>query len=309
MTFQKTIMFKRAFWTVALSIKESKFHISLEEEIRNGFKKNEFYFHYQPKTKLDLTSNKLFATGAELLIRWKKDGSNISPDIFIPIAEQNGQIIKFGELVIVEACKALKLMQNDAMLKNLVLSVNISPYHICSHNFIIFLRRTLHAYRIDPTKLDIELTERATFNNYEEIQQKMLEIKSYGVSFSLDDFGSGNASLLCLFHLPFDYIKIDRYFIDKMNDNKNAMFVVMSIRDLSKQMNIKVIAEGIETEEQLKTLIDNGIFEFQGYYLGKPMSKMSFFEFCKNHNKERNINVNIFSSDLSLFATKAVNAM
>lgn len=310
MIFKKTIKLKKSFWTVALSVDKSIFDISLEDKIRNGFKKNEFYFHYQPKLKLNPITKKLFVTGAELLIRWKKDSINILPDLFIPSAEQSGQIIKFGELVIVEACKTLNFMQKDEILKNLTLSINISPYHICSSNFCFFLKNTLDDYQIDSTKLDVELTERTKFDNYEEMKKKMLEIKSYGVSFSLDDFGSGNASLLCLFHLPFDYIKIDKYFIDKMDTHKSARLVVMHIRDLGKQMNTKVIAEGIETEKQLQTLINNGIFEFQGYYLAKPMSKINFLNFCKSYGKDKNNNAEKLLYDiLSCNNIKTANAL
>lgn len=283
MLIRKTIKVKNTFWTMTLSSGKSKLKIALEEEIKNGLRNKEFYFDYQPQFEYDYNAKSFKVTGAELLVRWKKDNLiSIAPDIFIPIAEKSGQIVGFGELAIIEACKTLQAFHKDEHLKNIILSVNISPLHVVVYGFLTFLRMTIAEYETDITKLKFEVTETTKIEDYSEIKLILDEIKAMGAPLSLDDFGSGYSSLLCLLHLPFDHIKIDKYFIDRMTECGNAMQVIISIRDIGLQMKRKIIAEGIESVTQLEKLLSIGIFEFQGFYFAKPMPLKEFATFCES---------------------------
>lgn len=282
MNIRKTIKVRDSFWTIALSVNKSKHETIMEDKIRKGFRKKEFSFHYQPKFKYDYNLKECSIYGAELLVRWMESEEDIPPEIFIPIAEKSGQIIIFGELAIIEACKALQGMQQHKSLDKLVLSINISPNHLITSGFLLFLTNAINLYDVDATKLEIELTETAKIKNYDEIREILSEIKKLGVKLSLDDFGSGYSSLFCLLHLPFDSIKIDRYFTSRMTECDNSQHLLRAIRDIGIQMKKEVIVEGIETIEQLKQLLEIGIYNFQGYFLSKPMDKESFCSFYQS---------------------------
>ncbi|MEC4726373.1 EAL domain-containing protein [Shewanella sp. D64] len=241
-----------------------------EASLHDALKHDEFLLHFQPK--FDIKTGKILA--CEALIRWKKDGRLISPLSFIPVAEETGIIIPIGRWVIEEACKTLREWK---VKYNFVLpiAVNVASQQFADASLIPDIKQLALRYQIDPKFLEIEITETSLMNDIELAITKLQQLKSAGFGIAVDDFGTGYSSLSYLRHLPITTMKIDRCFV---TDLPNESAIASTILMLGKQLNLSVVAEGIENKEQLDWLNNNECLIGQGFYFSKPLPIDEFIE-------------------------------
>jgi diguanylate cyclase (GGDEF)-like protein len=239
----------------------------LQADIISSLKDNQFFLVYQPMYYL---KDERIAQ-VEALIRWKHPEKGLLyPDQFIELAEQSGSIINIDLWVIESACRQLKLWRNNKR-RPVVISVNISTTTFETPQFIPNLIRLLNKYEVDPTLLQLELTERIIIRNIEGSIEKLNELRNMGINVAIDDFGSGYSSLSYIVRLPIDSIKIDKSFVQNIQTSKEAKTIVATIINLCKALKFKVIAEGIENKYELEYLKCNECDIGQGYYFSKPI--------------------------------------
>ncbi|WP_221260968.1 putative bifunctional diguanylate cyclase/phosphodiesterase [Anoxybacillus tengchongensis] len=245
---------------------------TIETALHEAIEKKQFTLFYQPQ--FDVQTGELI--GMEALIRWihPKLGM-ISPSVFIPIAEETGQIIAIGEWVMEEACRQVKAW-NEQIGRSFRMSVNISPKQFLKENFVEHIHSVLQQTNLSPNKLDLEITEGVAVFNEQYTIQKLQQLKQLGVCISIDDFGTGYSSLSYLRKFPIDRLKIAKPFIDGITEEKEDVAVVKAIIVLAKNLKLRVIAEGVETLQQLHILRSLQCDEIQGYVLGKPVSAHLF---------------------------------
>lgn len=244
----------------------------LERELRTAVENNEFELFYQLQVDRDNQ-----ALGAEALIRWRHpERGLISPIDFIPLAEETGLILEIGQWVLDAACTQLKIWEHDPNTSKLKLSVNVSAKQFHQANFVQSVTSTLARHRIKPSLLNMELTESTLLNDTESATTSMNELKKLGVRFELDDFGTGYSSLQYLKKLPLYQLKIDQSFVRDITDDANDRALVTTIISMSHSLGLKVIAEGVETAEQLAFLQENGCDHYQGYYFSQPVPITTF---------------------------------
>lgn len=249
-------------------------------DIRDSISKSQFLLHYQPQISIDDRQ----INGVEALLRWQHpDKGWISPDDFIPLAEHTKQIIPLTEQFLPEACYQAKKWQ-DQGLEPFKMAVNISPFHFHEKDFPKFVRNCLEAVKLDPEYLDLEITEGVIMNQTEEIIRILHELSEMGVQLSIDDFGTGYSSLSYLRSLPVDKLKIDQSFIRDMDQDKSAHSLVEAIIRLGHSFNLNVIAEGVETEDQLKKLATMRCDLAQGFYIKRPDTADEITKWIKSNN-------------------------
>ncbi|AZV57901.1 EAL domain-containing protein [Clostridium sp. AWRP] len=265
---------------------ERKNHEILEMHIRltTALRNNEFSLYLQPQTAFD--GNDFKVVGAEALIRWETaDGKIFTPDKFIPISESNRMIIPIGNWILEEIFRIDKVLKSSGI--NIKLSINISSKQFENNNLVSKIREIFKDNSSQNIDLTIEITESFLLQNIEEAIQNLLEIKELGIGISIDDFGTGFSSLSYLTHLPVDYLKIDKSFIDDIA-NINHKNITPSIISMAKTLNLKTVAEGVETQEQINRLIDEGCDELQGYYFSRPLTVSDFIKYVKQYNINKN---------------------
>jgi len=250
-------------------------HLSIETGLRRALDDGEFYLCYQPKMDINGTD----IIGMEALVRWQRPGHGIvPPDKFISIAEENGLIVRLGTYVLQEACRQNRAWQ-DAGLPKLRVSVNLSARQLRDKAFVPLVVQILAETGLDPQYLELELTESALMGDGSDTVCKLLRLKELGISLSVDDFGTGYSSLSYLKHLPIDTIKIDRSFVrDIVNDPDDAA-IVDAIVAMAHSLKLNVIAEGVETVEQLEFLRQRKCQQAQGYYFARPLDPPQFEAF------------------------------
>lgn len=237
----------------------------LQNNLRQALENNEFILHYQPK--ISIASKKV--VGMEALIRWKKPDGILLPGSFIAAAESSELIIPIGEWVLKTACMQNKAWQT-AGLPAITMSINLSIKNL--NPFLLdLMERTLAETKLDPETFEIELTESTLMANVENNIQILHSLKKLGLKISIDDFGTGYSSLSYLKRFPIDTIKIDQSFVRDLATDPDDAAIVTAIIAMSKSLNFKTIAEGVETEEQFKFLCEHGCDEIQGYYFSKPL--------------------------------------
>jgi diguanylate cyclase (GGDEF)-like protein len=247
--------------------------LKLERLIREGLEQREFTPYYQPR--FDVNTGEI--VGAEALVRWvRSDGSIGNPADFIPVAEETGLIRELGEQVLLDSCKQMHAWHTEGYA-DLVLSVNISAVQF-TEDLYDTVSNAIKVSQIDPLKLELEITETIMMKNVEKTAQILRELAELGVKIVIDDFGTGYSSLYYLKMFPIDILKIDRMFIDGIPENENDGNIVSAILSMAKQMKLSVVAEGVETEEQLMFLQQHNCEEAQGYLLSKPKAAMDFAE-------------------------------
>ncbi len=245
--------------------------LTLEHELQQAIARGEIHLHYQPEYDL--------ATGAvvrfEALARWvHPELGTILPTVFIPIAEESGLIVPLGAYIMERACAEAVAWQELAR-RPIQVAVNVSSVQFARDSFFEEVADVLHRTGLAPTLLQIELTESATMNGMERAAEIMLRLKRMGVSVAVDDFGTGYSCLTYLPKLPFDCLKLDRSFVSEMMLRRETRNFVGSILTLARDLQMKVIAEGIETQEQLDMIRKLGTDEAQGYLLGHPSNDPS----------------------------------
>jgi diguanylate cyclase (GGDEF)-like protein/PAS domain S-box-containing protein len=242
--------------------------LNLLNNMKRAIEKNEFVLYYQPQ--VCLKTNKII--GAEALIRWKSPFEGmVSPTIFIPLAEQHGYINEIGEWVIKSACKQIKLWKDNG-LKPIKVGVNLSVIQFKDVNLVEKVKNMIDEFNIEPEYLEIEITESVAMNEEDNIMEILNKFKELGLKIAIDDFGTEHSSLSRIRELPIDKIKIDREFIKGLFENDKDKAITKTIILLGKNLNVKVIAEGAETKEQIEFLKEYGCDEVQGYYFYKPIS-------------------------------------
>lgn len=253
----------------------------IRRALSHALEKNELSLNYQPL--LDLKSNKII--GVEALIRWTNpDMGVISPQTFIPIAEESGLIISVGEWVLKTACKQAKIWHQSSAFPALKISVNVSVKQFREENFVPTVLAILKETNLDPHCLELEITEGLILTDIDKTIQKMNELKKIGVHFAIDDFGSGYSALNYLKYFQFDTVKIDKAFIDNLPSDAGNASIVEAIIAMTKNMNINVLAEGVERGDQVKFLREHHSDQVQGYYFSKPLDEQTCTELLK-HNK------------------------
>jgi len=247
----------------------------MEHGLRKAMVGNELELYFQPQINVARG-----LTGAEALLRWKPAGREmVSPNKFIPLAEETGMILPIGQWVLDQACLELARWQSQSATAKLQLAINVSAHQFRQQGFVQQVKEALEKHQVRPQGLKIELTESLVLDDVEEAIRKMKALRSLGVSFSLDDFGTGYSSLSYLRRLPIDQVKIDRSFVADIAEHKTSQdnsAIIRAIISMSDSLHLQVIAEGVETEQQQDFLISNGCDHFQGYLYGQPMSREHF---------------------------------
>lgn len=210
--------------------------------------------------------------GVEALIRWDHpEHGLVYPKDFIPLAEENGLILSISLWVLETVCKQLKIWENNSKLSKLEIAVNVSCRQFRQSYFVRQIQNIMMKHTINPSLLKLELTENFVLENVEETIEKMKMIQNLGVSFSIDDFGTGLSSLSYLARLPLNQLKIDKCFVDMILQNKEEQMIVKTIITMGIGLGMNIIAEGVETMAQKKSLQDNGCLFYQGNLFSKPV--------------------------------------
>lgn len=240
----------------------------LEQALDGAIQRRELALHYQP-----IVDANRAVLGMEALVRWQHAGLGlISPGDFMPIAERNGKIVGIGQWIMQTACAQLAAWQRAPHSRHWQLSVNISAREIYEPTFFEVLQDTITASGVDPAGLKLELTETLPLSSPDQVLQRQLRnLVDQGVQLVLDDYGTGCTSLNYVKHLPVSWLKIDRSFVDGVLDNSRDQKIIAAILALADSLDIRVVAEGVETLEQFDYLHRAGCHAFQGYLFGRPV--------------------------------------
>ena len=248
-------------------------HISYTHEIKNALKNNEFELYYQPQ--FDQLNNII---GAEALLRWNNPLRGYeSPAVYIPIAEESDLIIQISHFVLQQACKDIKKLEQLSLPGSFKqVSINISAKQLAKHNFVETITSAIEESKISPAHLKIEITESVMMGDIDLAIACLEQLQQFGVECAIDDFGTGYSSLIYLKRLPANLLKIDRFFVTDIHKNKSNYAIANMIIELAKSLNMEVIAEGVETKQELNCLIELGCNQYQGYYFSHalPFNKL-----------------------------------
>ena len=223
--------------------------------------------------------------GVEALLRWTLDGQNVRPDEFIPVAEETGLIVPIGDWVLRETClQAARWYQEHGI--DIRMAVNLSPRQLRDGNLCALVEEVLTQTGLRPDRLEVEITESSVMENLEYCAGQLARLRALGVQLAMDDFGTGYSSLAYLKRLPLNRVKIDRAFVRDLDRDGEDAALVQLIIAMASQLGLSVIAEGVETKQQLELLHDWGCGEIQGYFLGRPMDAESVLEFMINYRRD-----------------------
>lgn len=263
---------KNKYQLFTRSMNEGVVHrLSLENKLRKAVDNGEFEVFYQPKVQI--ATGKIVSM--EALVRWRsKDGRLISPFEFIPLAEETGLILPIGEQVLREACRQTKEWQK--LSKGLTVSVNLSPRQFLQENLLASIRQILKETMLPIELLELEITETTVMANEKTALSLLTQLKDLGLRLALDDFGTGYSSLHYLRVLPISTLKIDRSFIKDLPADKDSLAIALTILALARNMELQVVAEGVETREQLEFLRAHDCAEIQGYLFSPPVPAADF---------------------------------
>jgi diguanylate cyclase (GGDEF)-like protein/PAS domain S-box-containing protein len=254
------------FFTAELNVRAAK-RLTLETALRQALERNEFLLHYQPQ--VDLKTGRII--GMEALVRWQHaEMGLVSPMDFIPLAEETGLIEPIGAWVLHEACAQTKAWHR-AGFRHLQVAVNLSGRQFIQKNLLEQIKETLKETGLPPRYLELELTEGVLMHNIEGVLAMLNALGDHDISFSLDDFGTGYSSLSYLKRFPIHVLKIDRSFVRDIPGDADDMAISQAIIAMAHNLDLKVIAEGVETKEQLAFLIEHHCDGMQGYYFSKPL--------------------------------------
>jgi diguanylate cyclase (GGDEF)-like protein/PAS domain S-box-containing protein len=250
-------------------------HLKMVSDLRKAIRRDEFHLVFQPQINLDTHA----MTGMETLIRWQPEGKPaVSPMNFIPVAEETGLIIPIGRWVIAEACKTLqKLRKQSAINNDVVMTINLSLKQFHDEQLVSFLAEKICEHHIQPENLEIELTETVLMENLDEVVA------------TLKSIGTGYSSLSYLKRLPLDILKVDRSFVTEIPENKDDMEIAAAVIAMAHSLNYKVVAEGVETLEQLEFLKQCDCDYAQGYYFSKPLPFDDLADYCNKKFPDNNI--------------------
>jgi diguanylate cyclase (GGDEF)-like protein/PAS domain S-box-containing protein len=263
-------------------LQETTERLTMEHALRHALANGEFNMHYQPQ--ISLTTGAV--TGMEALLRWNHPKlGHVSPAQFIPLAEETGLIVPIGEWAFMTSCCEAKAIQ-DELGVDLTISVNLSPRQFQQKNLVHVVENSLLKSGLSPDRLQIEITENMLMSNSEDVLNKLQKMRELGVRISIDDFGTGFCSFSYLLQYQVDQLKIDQSFVKKAGTDANAAAVVRTIIAMSHGLNIKVVAEGVETDEQLRFLLRRKCDEAQGYFIGRPVAQDEFCEAVRAYSNQ-----------------------
>ncbi len=240
--------------------------LELENDLRRAMAGGEFRLYYQPQLEINGQ-----LVGLEALLVWNHPKLGLIPPMqFIPLAEESGLIVEIGEWVLVEVCRQSAAWR-QAGYDRVKIAANVSSMQFARADFVSIVSQILSQSNVDPSGLELELTESVVMREFEESSRQLERLRSLGVSIAIDDFGTGYSSLSYLRNLPIDTIKIDRSFIKDLDVGSSTMPLVQAIVSLAHGLGLNVVAEGVETETELRALRSVGCDKVQGYYLGEPL--------------------------------------
>lgn len=268
-TREKYKIFKENMYKYVVKTKEAI------DSIEKAVERKEFIIYYQP-----LIDNKLnIVYGMEALIRWdKKELGILSPAYFIDILENTGMIVEVGKFVFEEACKKLKQCEEIGH-EDLSISINVAEIQFEEKGFLGFIEKTIKDTNVNPKKIIIEITERILMSQSECVLETIQKIREKGIKIYIDDFGTKYSSLNYLFRFPIDGIKIDKSFIDKINESKKELTIIKNMVNLAEEIGIEVVAEGVEEKQQLEALKDINCNKIQGYIFSKPIDSNEIIKY------------------------------
>jgi diguanylate cyclase (GGDEF)-like protein/PAS domain S-box-containing protein len=270
------------FFTAEMNTRAHE-RLALQDGIRQGIARSEFHLVYQPQ--VDLKSGQIFAV--EALVRWQHPTLGvISPIQFIPLAEETGLIVPLGDWVLREACRQNKQWQDEGHAP-ITVCVNVSVRQFQDENWTNRVLRTLNDTRLDPKYLELELTESLVMRDVDRAIATMKDLQLAGIGFAIDDFGTGYSSLSALKNLPVSRLKIDQSFVRNLAQNEDDRTIAAAVISLGQKLNMKVIAEGVETDEQLAFLHENQCDEIQGYHFSRPVTPEALLELLRAQAQER----------------------
>jgi len=256
---------------------QTLWRLGMIRQLRTDFSENRLELWYQPQ--LELQSGKVI--GAEALLRWRTaDGKFVSPAVFIPLAEYSGLIINIGDWVVHQACKQINQLEAQGFT-DVGISVNVSIPQFRQENFVDRVIDATKQHQVEPSKLELEITENILMDDPQMVIDALGKLKAEGISIALDDFGTGYSSLSYLQKLPIDRLKVDRAFVNDVTKPGQSL-LADTIIGLGKQLELKVIAEGIEDCDQEAHLMKQNCDEVQGFYYAKPMPADEFLAFLKD---------------------------
>ncbi|MCL4148138.1 UNVERIFIED_CONTAM: hypothetical protein GTU68_038067 [Idotea baltica] len=285
-TFSDTAMYAAKASKLGLAIYHAEMTEKLlsrrlaEVRLAGALERDEFRLVYQPQSNIETGE----IIGFESLLRWRSDGDNVPPLKFIPLLEGNGKIIEVGQWVLDQACQQVAKWHADG--RSLGMAVNISPVQFREANFADRVIETVQKYPFDPKLIEVEITEGLLIQDLNDTNEKLFKLKEFGIRISVDDFGTGYSSLAYLKHLPIDQLKIDRTFIKDFPEHDDGT-IASSIVVLGQSLDMDVLAEGVETEDQLAFLKSQACDFYQGHLLGVPMSPIACEELLARHDKIR----------------------
>lgn len=251
---------------------ELEVRAQIEVGLREALRKQQFQLYYQ--MQIDYAGR---IVGAEVLLRWiHPERGLISPLQFIPLAEETGLILPIGQWVLKIACQQLKAWEADPRTRDLQLAVNVSGRQFRQADFVAQVSEILNQTAINPLRLKLELTESIVLDDVTDTIAKMMALRQIGVSFSMDDFGTGYSSLAYLTQLPLNQLKIDKSFVHHIGAKASDATIIQTIIGMAKNLDMEVIAEGVETQEQRDFLEMNGCMLYQGYLFGRPVPYEEF---------------------------------
>lgn len=249
---------------------EVKEKLALEKALHGAINKDEFYLVYQPQVNSD---GQLI--GFEALLRWFNDElGQVPPNLFIPIAEEVGAIEEIGYWVLDNACRQLKIWQEKGLPPLFEsIAINISPYQFAKDDFVDTIKKVVNKHQIDPSLLDLEITEGMLVEKISSVAEKMWHLKALNIRFSIDDFGTGYSSLRYIQHFPLTQLKIDQSFVRDLTGDSSNRSIINTIVSMASHMQLSVLAEGVESLEEKVLLDKTGCVRYQGYYFSKPVEE------------------------------------
>lgn len=251
--------------------------IRLEQDLKIALQDDQFEVYYQPKINIHTRQ----CTGAEALVRWRHPVNGfVSPEAFVPVAEETGLIIELGEWILRTACVRTHELHKKGY-PGLNVAVNISAVQFTDGNLLPMVSKALEDSGLSPEQLELEITESAVMHDPEEVIRSLHELSQFGMKLAIDDFGTGYSSLAYLKRFPVNTLKIDRAFITDISSDNDDVAIVEAVLGLGKHFHMKVVAEGVEDKEQLNFLKSQGCDIAQGYYISKPLSSDQYAQWLE----------------------------
>jgi len=282
MTLAKSRSRNRYQFYIASVDSEMRRRRELEKDLRDALSRDQFHLVYQPQ----ISYRDHRVVGVEALIRWQHpEHGLVPPDLFIPLAEQNGTIIPIGEWVLDQACRQLREW-HDLGFTTLRMAVNLSTVQLHHTELPRVVNNLMQIYRLPPRSLELEVTETGLMEDISTAAQHLLSLRRSGALIAIDDFGTGYSSLSYLKSLPLDKIKIDKSFVQDLLDDDDDATIVRAIIQLGKSLGMQVIAEGVETAEQEAYIISEGCHEGQGYHYSKPLPARELAAYLKQSERD-----------------------